>query len=95
MIAVGRGRENDIVLSRDFISKKHAHLIPQVVPDSYLVMDLGSTNGTYINQERLKPHSTNAIQDGDILSFSISLEFYFRTPNGLYDHLQRTIGSLI
>lgn len=53
VIHVGRVEEgNDLVLQHPTVSSKHARLTRQ--PDgSVLVQDLGSTNGTYIDGERI------------------------------------------
>jgi len=48
---LGRGDDNDIQLIFPGISKKHCVLIHE--GNSLLVRDLGSTNGTYINNRRI------------------------------------------
>ncbi len=59
------GRENcDILLLQDtLVSRNHARF--QVQGEVVTVTDLGSTNGTYINQVRLQPHIPQAIRVGD------------------------------
>lgn len=46
-IIIGRGSENHIVLSHSTISRQHAKIIKK--GDNYIIEDLKSTNGTYIN----------------------------------------------
>jgi pSer/pThr/pTyr-binding forkhead associated (FHA) protein len=48
---VGRGSHNDIVLSDDSVSETHAKL--QKRDDGWYVVDVGSTNGTYVGGQRL------------------------------------------
>jgi len=48
-IAIGRGRDNDIVLPSDCVSRRHARLEQR--PDGLYLIDLDSTNGTFINEE--------------------------------------------
>ena len=51
-IAVGRGGQNDVAIERDeFASSNHARFTPQ--RDGVWVEDIGSTNGTYVNGEKL------------------------------------------
>lgn len=45
--SIGRGRDNDIVLLSDCVSRRHARLEHR--PGGLFVVDLASTNGTYIN----------------------------------------------
>jgi pSer/pThr/pTyr-binding forkhead associated (FHA) protein len=48
---VGRGAHNEIVLTDDSVSESHAKL--QRRDDGWYVVDLGSTNGTYVGGQRL------------------------------------------
>jgi len=48
---VGRGSHNDVVLADDSVSETHAKL--QKREDGWYVMDVGSTNGTYVAGQRL------------------------------------------
>jgi uncharacterized protein (TIGR02996 family) len=66
-ITIGRGRGNHVVLSDRNISRHHARL---VVRDSkYILVDLKSTNGTYVNGRRLTARlvvrPTDQIRMGD------------------------------
>lgn len=56
---IGRGDMNDLCLDDDLVSKSHA--VIEVVPRAddplmhdYLLQDLGSTNHTYANEERIE-----------------------------------------
>ncbi len=48
-VQLGRGSENTIVLENDSVSRRHAVIEKRGA--SYHVMDLDSTNGTYVNDE--------------------------------------------
>jgi diguanylate cyclase (GGDEF)-like protein len=49
VVAIGRGRDNDIVLPSDCVSRRHARLEQRT--DGLYLLDLESTNGTFINDE--------------------------------------------
>jgi len=51
-ITVGRGRDNDIVLPSDCVSRRHSRLERRT--DGVYVVDVGSTNGTYVNDDAVK-----------------------------------------
>ena len=52
---LGRDETNDIVLPDAEVSRKHSRLTNS--PQGYVLEDLGSTNGTFVNAERLSgPH---------------------------------------
>jgi pSer/pThr/pTyr-binding forkhead associated (FHA) protein len=55
---IGRSRKNDIVIDEDAVSGEHACI--EVVPNEHMegvfdtfIEDLGSTNGTFVNDERV------------------------------------------
>jgi pSer/pThr/pTyr-binding forkhead associated (FHA) protein len=52
-IMIGSGESCDIILNAEGISRKHLKVISS--GDQYFVVDQGSTNGSYINEERLIP----------------------------------------
>jgi pSer/pThr/pTyr-binding forkhead associated (FHA) protein len=64
---VGRGEENDLCLDDVKASRLHAEL--RVTGDKLEVVDLGSTNGTFLNRERLAPNLPRALTPGDELHF--------------------------
>lgn len=63
-VTLGRASGCDIVLSEDtYVSQLHARVY--VSSGETLVEDLGSTNGTYLNNERLS--AARRLQRGDVL----------------------------
>jgi hypothetical protein len=63
-VTVGRGGQNDLVLSGDdFASARHARI--EVRGDGVWVQDLESTNGTYVNGERVM--GAQRLDPGDVL----------------------------
>jgi hypothetical protein len=60
---IGRGRESDIVLPEKGISRQHAQLQRQ--PEGWVLVDLGSTNGTRLNGQSLAPHKPEPLHGGD------------------------------
>jgi hypothetical protein len=48
-ITVGRAHTSDIVLDENYVSSTHARFVPR--GQFYVVEDLGSTNGTFVNEK--------------------------------------------
>ncbi len=61
-VVIGRGSDCSLQLDRDSVSRRHVRLRPGV--SGWMVEDLGSTNGTYVND---KPVERGALADGDLL----------------------------
>jgi predicted component of type VI protein secretion system len=51
VIRLGRGSGNDVILQDSQASRQHAEISRQ--GDQFVIRDLGSTNGTYVNDERV------------------------------------------
>ncbi|MBK8447380.1 MAG: FHA domain-containing protein [Micropruina sp.] len=50
-LKIGRSADCQLVLDDDYVSTRHAQVIRTEA--GYVVEDLGSTNGTYVNNERI------------------------------------------
>jgi two-component system, cell cycle response regulator len=61
---VGRRAETDIPIDLDSVSRRHARFARD--SKGWFVEDLGSTNGTFVNDERVQRH---ILVDGDIVRF--------------------------
>jgi hypothetical protein len=64
-VTVGRLSECTIPLNDQNVSRRHAEIRPN--RRNFVVVDLGSTNGTMINGTRI--YGETALSDGDIISF--------------------------
>ena len=50
-ITIGRANDATLVLNDDYASSRHARLFPQ--NGQWIVEDLGSTNGTYLDRQKV------------------------------------------
>lgn len=64
IVTIGRHPDSNLVLGDPNVSRNHAEIRPQ--GDRYVVVDLGSTNGSRVNGARV---DTQVLQDGDELTF--------------------------
>jgi len=71
-LTLGRDEGCNICINDDSVSRRHACIQP--MPNGYSVMDMQSTNGTFVNDARVALHQ---LKDGD----------YLRIGNGIYRFL--------
>jgi pSer/pThr/pTyr-binding forkhead associated (FHA) protein len=67
-IVIGRSSELDMVLVEDMVSRKHAKITLQA--GKITIEDLGSTNGTFVNGEKVK---TARLKEGDRILVGTSI----------------------
>lgn len=76
-LSIGRGSDNDVVLGSKEVSRNHAQL--SVLNGQLYVKDLGSSNGTFINNERVEDNHSKNLKDTDRVSFA-SFAFQVAAP---------------
>ncbi len=77
-LTIGRAPDNLLVLNDSQISGHHAEICS--AGQGYSIIDLGSTNGTFVNDYRLIPHVPRSLASGDKLRFGP----YTGNPNTLF-----------
>ncbi len=60
--AIGRTPENDLEVKDSLISRKHSSIVKK--GDRYVIYDLGSSNGTFVNREKIEMKVLDA---GDVI----------------------------
>jgi len=61
---LGRHAENDVVFDEALVSRRHAAIIE--TESGFLIRDLDSTNGTYLNDQRVGADD-RALRNGDVI----------------------------
>jgi pSer/pThr/pTyr-binding forkhead associated (FHA) protein len=71
-VNIGRARENQLVLQDATVSRHHAWI--KAEGKQFTVFDVGSANGTFVNDERVE--EPRELQSGDVVRFG-DVEFVF------------------
>lgn len=75
---IGRARDCNLVLDQNGVSRLHARLDFQ--HEQVSVTDLGSTNGTYVNRQRLEAHKPCWLKAGDVVNLGGDCRLEFDDP---------------
>ncbi len=64
-LTIGRIPSNKLVLNDSKASSRHAEIRP--TGNGYIITDVGSTNGTFVNEQQLRPNEPRLLNTGDTI----------------------------
>ncbi len=64
-LTIGRAPDNQLVLQDQQSSSHHAEIRPDA--QGYLLVDMNSRNGTFVNEQRLMPQTPRLLISGDVI----------------------------
>ena len=67
-ITVGRSPDNDIVIYNKMVSRRHAYLELSSEDQGCFLVDIGSSNGTFLNNKQITPLEKYQLTDADEIS---------------------------
>jgi len=86
-VSIGRGREADIVIPLGNVSRVHA-LFSLGLVGTWSVTDNRSTNGTFVNDQKIQTGGMTDVPDGAWVRFGADATVKFFTPLGLFGYLK-------
>ena len=87
-IIIGRSSDLDMVLVEDMVSRKHAKITTSA--EQIHIQDLGSTNGTFVNGEKIKK---SQLQEGDRILIGTSIIKLVTSNQNTTDADQVVVGK--
>lgn len=85
-ITLGRSSSSDIVIDDPAISAVHANFVT-AHGGSVTLVDVGSSNGTFLNRQPLQPHVPVPLSSGDCVRFGQTV-FYYISGGSLRDLIE-------
>jgi hypothetical protein len=86
-IFVGRAPTNDIVLANASVSKSHLRFISIPRTKHYQLVDMFSSNGTYLNGEKINPFEKHQVEDHDEISFGGEYQLIYYSSQAFHKML--------
>jgi len=88
-LLVGRDPASDIVINDQSVSRRHSRI--ERHENGYIVVDLGSTNGTHVNEVRI---AKAPLSSGDCIQFG-SFIYKFLSSNSIELQYHETVYSMM
>jgi NADPH-dependent 2,4-dienoyl-CoA reductase/sulfur reductase-like enzyme/pSer/pThr/pTyr-binding forkhead associated (FHA) protein len=92
VITVGRQAGIPLLIDQGTVSRRHAEI--SYANGQYILRDLGSTNGTFVNGMRLQPQSTYILKPNDHVRFGTTVAFTFVQRGGTSQARKPSPGSV-
>jgi hypothetical protein len=90
LVNIGRNSENHLVINDLRVSRFHAQL--RTIRNRYLIFDLDSTGGTYVNEKRITQY---VLHPGDVISLAGVPIIYGQDASPLSDETQDLPASFL
>jgi hypothetical protein len=84
-ILVGRARDNDVWINDSEVSKHHAKVT--ISKGEYSICDVGSTNGTFINDRKIELEKPVAVHNYDAVRLGRAQKMQFLDAESFFDYL--------
>jgi two-component system, cell cycle response regulator len=78
-VVLGRGSDCDIQVDRDSVSRRHARIFRIPADPTWMIEDLGSTNGSYVNDNQVQ---RSVLKDNDLVKIGAAI-FKFLSGTGV------------
>ena len=76
---IGRGSMCDIVLLDSAVSRQHARIIKR--GEHFFIYDLGSTNGTFVDNEMIEPWEGVLLKSGSVVAIGETRLVFVKLPS--------------
>jgi hypothetical protein len=87
MITIGRSPDNDIVVYNKLVSRRHAYLLLNHKEKKCSLIDIGSTNGTFLNGTKVTPHEEYQLSEADEISIGPEINVVYFSSKAFHTFL--------
>jgi pSer/pThr/pTyr-binding forkhead associated (FHA) protein len=87
MITIGRSPDNDIVIYNKLVSRRHAYLLLNHKEKRCSLIDIGSRNGTFLNDTKINPHEEYQLAEADEISIGPETKVVYFSSKAFHSFL--------
>jgi hypothetical protein len=87
MITIGRSPDNDIVIYNKLVSRRHAYLLLNHKEKKCSLIDIGSSNGTFLNDTKITPHEEYQLAEADEISIGPQTKVVYFSSKAFHSFL--------
>jgi FHA domain len=91
IVSIGQASDNQLIIDDPQASAHHADIQPSPDGAAYLLTDQSSTNGTFVNEERLSVYTPRALNTGDVIRIG-NLHLTYETV-GIVNPYETTVAA--
>jgi len=92
-VTVGRAATCDLVFHNKLVSRQHAYFAIQAAGQECLLVDMESTNGTFVNTRKVMPNEPWQLSAGDEILFGYELRLVYFPSRAFSKFLRQIAGS--
>jgi hypothetical protein len=92
-ITVGRSMTSDLVLQNKLVSRQHAFFVVPPAGKECLLVDMESTNGTFVNTRKLRAKEPCQLSAGDEILFGYEVRMVYFSSRAFSRFLRQIAGS--
>jgi pSer/pThr/pTyr-binding forkhead associated (FHA) protein len=85
IVTVGRGEDCDVRVVHPLVSKRHAYFTQN--DQGWHLADAESSNGTFVDGNRLEPHKLQPLHDSVVLRFGPEIKYRFFGPVAFFKYV--------
>jgi hypothetical protein len=92
-VTVGRSPTSDLMFQNKLVSRQHAYFVVTATSQECFLVDMESTNGTFVNTRRLRPNEPCPLSAGDEILFGHEVRMVYFSSRAFFKFLRQIAGS--
>jgi hypothetical protein len=92
-IIIGRSPTSDLVFQNKLVSRRHAYFSVVSPETKSVLVDMESTNGTFVNTRKLRPYEEHPLAEGDEILLGHEVRVVYFSSQGFHRFLRHVSSA--